>query len=596
MKLSHWVSVLVLSAMLLPAFAGATDFPGRLSAALENGSIDRDEAMLNSFYYVFDRSSVRADLLRENDKPLKCFTQILSDYQVSRDEMDPTIRAKIDALIAGRQEVGKSAATYTSPSGIFLITYATTGGDAVPSTDVNPANGIPDYVEKIAVYSDSSWSKEIDYMGFQAPNVGGGTYAVSFQNMGAYGYTVSQGSGSSYIVLENDFIGFPANSDPEGNQLGAAKATMAHEFKHASQMNTGSWDGWAEMDATWMEDMVFDETNDYYNYLTSGNSIVDPATPLDAGTGASYEDMIWQHFIEESFGPGTVREHADRILNFPSETITYSYNEVFLNHGSSFREAFTDFATWNYLVGTWATTSLPGYEEAADFPVILPGTHVDLIAEDYPYTTGDTLENMAAHPYKCKGMASLLGAIRVEFEGLNENRIPELVALMKVKAEFGGGWEREDIPLDANLQADYTLSRPGSELLQTVILIVYPKRTGGDTSYNLTISDNDVSTSVADRSPVRKVFGLNQNRPNPFNPTTSISFVLPGSAAASLTIYNAAGRAVRTLVHGKELSGGTHSYMWDGLDDHGNSVASGIYHYRLEAGRLADSRRMILIR
>ena len=65
---------------------------------------------------------------------------------------------------------------------------------------------------------------------------------------------------------------------------------------------------------------------------------------------------------------------------------------------------------------------------------------VDLVFDDYPYSNTDAIQTMASPPYKCKGMSSLAGAIRIEFEGLNSNRPPELVALLKVKAV--GFWAR----------------------------------------------------------------------------------------------------------------------------------------------------------
>ncbi len=593
---SRYPAVALILAFIIFPIAARAGFSSRVAAAVDDGTISREEALVQLFSYAFDPTAVRPNLADENDLPLKCFTGILEEYRSLRGSLAPATATALDAMLASPGAAGKVAATYTSPAGYFTLTYSTSGGNAVPSADVNPANGVPDYVERVAEYADSSWNAEIVHMGFEAPVVGGGTYAISFQNMGAYGYTVSTGGGSSYIVVENDFAGFPSNSDPDGNQLGAAKATVAHEFKHASQMNTGSWGGWEEMDATWMEDMVFDDTNDYYNYLSSGNNIVAPGTPLDSGGGASYEDCIWQHYIEEDFGPGTVLEHAIRRRDFPLESVTTSYNEVFLNHGSSFRDGFTNFAVWNYLVGTFATTSLPGYGEAAAFPVTIPGTTANLTASSYPYTTSGTIPNMASHVFKCKGMTSLTGTIRVQFAGLNANRAPAVVALLKVKSAYGGGWEREDIPLDASLTADYTVSRPASELSQVAVLVVYPKKSGGDTSYDLTISDGVVTTGVADAIPGRKAFGLEPNRPNPFNPTTSISFVLPGPADASLVIYNTAGRLVRSLVSGEQLTGGTHTYGWDGLDDAGLEAPSGVYFYRLDAGRLSDSKRMLLIR
>ena len=88
---------------------------------------------------------------------------------------------------------------------------------------------------------------------------------------------------------------------------------------------------------------------------------------------------------------------------------------------------------------------------------------------------------------------------------------------------------------------------------------------------------------------------LAQNFPNPFNPTTRISFGLAAPADVSLRIYDAAGRLVRTLVEGARPAG-NYSELWDGRDSGGRAVASGIYFYRLTAGAFTETRKMALLR
>jgi hypothetical protein len=88
---------------------------------------------------------------------------------------------------------------------------------------------------------------------------------------------------------------------------------------------------------------------------------------------------------------------------------------------------------------------------------------------------------------------------------------------------------------------------------------------------------------------------LHQNYPNPFNPITSIEFDLPKKAHTSLKIYDVSGRLIRSIVDGK-LDAGSHRYKWDGKDNRGKIVASGIYFYRLKAGSFSDTRKMVLLR
>ncbi len=91
------------------------------------------------------------------------------------------------------------------------------------------------------------------------------------------------------------------------------------------------------------------------------------------------------------------------------------------------------------------------------------------------------------------------------------------------------------------------------------------------------------------------IFELEQNYPNPFNPSTTIAFSLPRSAPTSLVIYNLHGQAVRTLIN-QFMNCGRHIVIWDGRDDKGQPVASGIYFYTLMNEELHKTRRMQLVR
>lgn len=90
-------------------------------------------------------------------------------------------------------------------------------------------------------------------------------------------------------------------------------------------------------------------------------------------------------------------------------------------------------------------------------------------------------------------------------------------------------------------------------------------------------------------------FSLAQNHPNPFNPTTTISFHLPVSETVELKIFNSLGQEVRTLANAK-YPAGTHSVIWDGKSNGGRTVAGGMYIYRIKAGSFTTSKKMTLLR
>ena len=98
-----------------------------------------------------------------------------------------------------------------------------------------------------------------------------------------------------------------------------------------------------------------------------------------------------------------------------------------------------------------------------------------------------------------------------------------------------------------------------------------------------------------DTSGLPSGFELGENYPNPFNPETVIPYSLPARTHVELTIYDVRGAKVRTLVD-QALPGGRHATRWDGRDDVGQQVASGIYLYRLAITGAERTGRMALIR
>ncbi|UCD18549.1 MAG: T9SS type A sorting domain-containing protein [Candidatus Zixiibacteriota bacterium] len=90
-------------------------------------------------------------------------------------------------------------------------------------------------------------------------------------------------------------------------------------------------------------------------------------------------------------------------------------------------------------------------------------------------------------------------------------------------------------------------------------------------------------------------FVLHQNYPNPFNPTTIVRFALPEPANVTLDVYNILGQKVISLVD-RQLQAGYHSVTWDGRDNSGRSVASGVYFYQMSAGNQTDRKKMLLLK
>jgi hypothetical protein len=89
---------------------------------------------------------------------------------------------------------------------------------------------------------------------------------------------------------------------------------------------------------------------------------------------------------------------------------------------------------------------------------------------------------------------------------------------------------------------------------------------------------------------------LTSSYPNPFNPSTTIRFSLPAPGTVTLTVYDLTGRRIARIIDGDDFPVGHHEAVWSGVDDAGNSVSSGVYLYRLEAGEFVQTRKMTLLK
>ncbi len=106
--------------------------------------------------------------------------------------------------------------------------------------------------------------------------------------------------------------------------------------------------------------------------------------------------------------------------------------------------------------------------------------------------------------------------------------------------------------------------------------------------------DSNPLTSVNDVSIQPDAFGLLQNYPNPFNPTTKITYTLKSEGDLQLTVYNTLGQKVKTLVNQK-VAAGEFTAHWDGTNATGEKVVSGVYLYKLKAGKYSKTMKMLLL-
>ncbi len=107
----------------------------------------------------------------------------------------------------------------------------------------------------------------------------------------------------------------------------------------------------------------------------------------------------------------------------------------------------------------------------------------------------------------------------------------------------------------------------------------------------------NITTDIEDEAEVvlPDQYELSQNYPNPFNPSTTIEFSLPTRSDVALKVFNVLGQEVAVLLN-KTISAGTYKVIWDGHNQNGNEVASGVYFYKLETTEFVETKKMILLK
>ena len=188
----------------------------------------------------------------------------------------------------------------------------------------------------------------------------------------------------------------------------------------------------------------------------------------------------------------------------------------------------------------------------------------------------------------CHGYSA--GEISVTTDGLQvEVSLPNVPQGEKVAGELVNEAGQVVTTAGATQNNPFTLTatEPGTYLVNAGFK--KPARDWDSVSVTLTVSGLENSVKPA----VLSQYELYDNHPNPFNNETLIRFNLPGQEMVQLKIFNVNGQVVRTLVN-NNLSAGTHSVRWNGKDEQGQLVASGLYLYQLSAGGKRMTKRLIL--
>ena len=209
--------------------------------------------------------------------------------------------------------------------------------------------------------------------------------------------------------------------------------------------------------------------------------------------------------------------------------------------------------------------------------------------------------------------------LTIQLDGMD----PHLGQLLELKLyEQGDDTEKELVRIDSIFAADFAIVITGVEKDKNYQVDFYAdlnkngsydppptdhswrelfsNTTGNyilEFEHNFNFTDISSPTAIPDMlsesMPVS--YSLDQNYPNPFNPETRIRFSIPEAAPVTMFVFNTLGQKVRTLTEG-QMSAGTYEVAWDGRNESGQDMNSGVYFYQIQAGSFRQVKRMLLIK
>ena len=364
--------------------------------------------------------------------PVKCGTPAVLDFVFNHDKLDPELLQALGVEVWDRPTYADEC-TFDSPDGLFKIHYTTTGSDAVyRAGDDRDGDGVPNYVEDMALILESVRAHIIDTLGYPPPPVdsfyesgGDEKYDVYISNLprGYFGLTypdeyaqddINFTRATSFIELENDYQELPTYKN---RPLDAVRVTCAHEFFHAVQfgidvsefeVDTTVSQGdmtffvrtyWMEMSAVWMEEEIYDDINDYYSYLPYFFNYPRVSIQQFKSTITDYHpyaSVVFPIFLSEKFGRDIIKDIWLRCGEWRGPNFLIA-TELALDSitgdtlGLGMPTAFRDFALWNYFTGDricFAPEGV-GYSEKEMYPAI-PDIIMTLMDDTIPVIVNHT--------------------------------------------------------------------------------------------------------------------------------------------------------------------------------------------------------------
>ncbi|MFH1851559.1 MAG: MXAN_6640 family putative metalloprotease [Candidatus Neomarinimicrobiota bacterium] len=486
----------------------------------------------------------------------------------------------------------------------FRIHYDLDGTGPVPPDDISGVSGVPDYVEIVAqafAHTDTVIMEELNFTRPPSDQNEGGSNKydiyIARQEAGVYAYTIPEteigdnenspveevNAWSTYITIRNEWGGFP------NTPLENIRVTAAHEYFHAVQYGIDAWDAdqesWLlEATAVLMEEAVYDDINDCYQYMRGWFNAPDVALDFySINSTHKYGSFIYFQYIQEHLGGyATIHRIFERSIEYDSYYGDYSRQEIteaLEPEGSDFQDALNRMVVANLVMSASPAAGEYSYVEAAGYPVSGPRIEatVNFAPDDWHSIDNTKLNRYASQYYKINTL------------------VPVLVTLTNLDGP------ETDLNLIAILQAsDGTVVVESGSMLniqndweQINLAIVSQDTLDRDWDFNLTFQ-NGFSGPVE----IPNDYSVSRPGPNPFFPSSGkVTFDLIARIPQpiQIRIFNLSGQLVEELQHG-HVQFGMHQFVWDGYLSDGRRAPSGIYFILVSGDRLTYREKITLIR
>ncbi len=562
--------------------------PGDIDSDYNSGKLTLTEKLTLKALMLTDPESLPRQY--QIDRPLKDGTMLVRDIIEHWDLADEEFKKRFSFLLT---RVNKQA-QFDTPSGFFRIHYDTTGGHAVylPGIDVDPPDGVPDYVNRTAEYFDLSWYIQCDTLGYDTPPIDGGNgggnnlYDVYMHHYsGAYGVTFTESSSNqrpgrnydytSYIYVDPTYAGFGYN-----DRTLPMKVTSAHEFFHAVQFaynaNAGPW--FMENCATWMEDIMWDDINDNYLYLFYFLNY--PHYSLTTANGGfEYGGFIWPMFLYENWGHNFIREIWEYAIDIPAFN---AIDQVCANYGTFLEEQYVIFSSWNYLTNYRDDGN--HYEEGSSYNLARTmRTHTSYPVENM---TSSSRPNTLACNYILFMNSGQSGDLNIDFDGENN----QFWYLQVIKAASNNSHTYDICELDYQNNGEYTVEN--FEQYQWVAIVAdIIQGSNGNYSYSASLEQTGIEEQ---ETVLPREITLNGNYPNPFNSQTVISIFSPARQKVEISVYDISGRKLNNQQ--VTLNSGENNIPIRLEAKEQNIISSGILYYTVRSNTKKLTGKMLFLK